>query len=206
MKIPILTSSVALVCIVSFIFPRIASILIYDREGILGGEVWRLFSCHWVHFNGWHLLYNLVVFVTVGFILEKNNYYQLLFIYVFSALIISVTLLVLKPDMIFYGGLSGIAICIVYYCALIKMNERHWRWICKGVIICLPIKITIELCSQASMLPYWGTRSFVMMPISHVMGLIVGFSYYLLTIIHDRRRWLRITNKCPIRFMKSGSF
>lgn len=188
MKIPILTFSIVLICIVSFISPEIASILIYSREAILTGEVWRLFSCHWVHFTGYHLLYNLVVFVAVGFILEKEYYYQLLFIYFFSALAISTALLVLKPDMIFYGGLSGIAICLIYYCALIKMNERHWRWICKGLIICLPIKIAIELYSQSSVLPYFGTQPFITMPISHVMGLIVGFSYYLLTIPKRRFR------------------
>ena len=42
----------------------------YDREKILDGELWRMFTGHLVHWNGSHLIWDLLVFVACGGLLD----------------------------------------------------------------------------------------------------------------------------------------
>jgi rhomboid family GlyGly-CTERM serine protease len=177
-KLPILTFSIIFISMISFLSPEIASVLIFDREAILNGEIWRLFSSHCVHLTINHLIYNLFAFVITGWIVERKSYYQLLFLYILMAFVICMTLLLFKPDMIYYGGLSGIACGLIYYSALLKMEEERWRIICQCITIFLPVKIAIELYSNASVLPYWGHQPFVIMPVSHVMGIATALFFY----------------------------
>lgn len=177
-RLPILTFSIVFICIVSFVFSKIASVLIFDRNAILNGEIWRLLSSHCVHLTINHLVYNLFVFVIAGWIVENKSYYHLLFLYILMAFGIGLVLLILKPDMIYYGGLSGIACGLIYYSALLKMEEASWRIVCQLITICLPVKIAIELYCNASVLPYWGHQPFIIMPISHVMGVAMAFLFY----------------------------
>lgn len=176
--LPLLTFSIIFICIVSFLLPEAASVFIFDREAILNGELWRLFSSHWVHFTDNHLIYNLFAFITAGWIIEKNSCYQFLLLYISMAFFICIVLLIFSPGMTYYGGLSGIACGLIYYCALLKNREQNWRAVCRFVIICIPIKIAIELYSNTSVLPYFGHQPFVIMPVSHIVGVVVAVIFY----------------------------
>ncbi len=178
-KLPIITFSIVLISMVSFLLPETTSMLIFDRKAIFNGEIWRLFSSHCVHLTINHLLYNLFAFVIAGWIVERKSYSQLFFLYILMAFVICMTLLLFKPYMIYYGGLSGISCGLIYYCALLKMEEEQWRIICQCIAIFLPVKIAIELYSNSSVLPYWGHQPFVTMPISHVMGIATALLFYL---------------------------
>jgi len=61
----------------------------------------------------------------------------------------------------------------------LKMDEEHWKLICRFITIGLPVKIAFEIYSNASVLPYWGHQPFVIMPVSHVMGVATAFLFYL---------------------------
>lgn len=178
-KIPIITFSIVFISMVTFLLPETTSILIFDREAIVNGEIWRLFSSHWVHFTINHLVYNLFVFVISGWIVERKSYSQLLFLYTSMAFGICMALLLYKPEMIYYGGLSGISCGLIYYCALLKMGEEHWRTVCRCIIIFLPVKVAIELYSNTTVLPYWGHQPFVIMPVSHAMGIATALFFYI---------------------------
>lgn len=178
-KIPIITFSIVFISMGNFFLPETTSILIFDREAIFNGEIWRLFSSHWVHFSINHLVYNLLVFVISGWIVERKSYSQFLFLYTLMTFGICLALLLFKPGMIYYGGLSGISCGLIYYCALLKMGEEHWRTVCQGIIIFLPVKVAIELYSNASILPYWGHQAFVIMPVSHAMGIAIAVLFYI---------------------------
>lgn len=178
-KFPILTFSIIFICMISFIFPKIASVLIFDREALLKGEIWRLFSSHCVHLTINHLIYNLFVFAAAGWIVERKSGHLMFFLYILMAFVICMALLIFNPGMMVYGGLSGIACGLIYYCALFKRKEEHWKIICYFITIGLPVKIAFEIYSNASVLPYWGHQPFVIMPVSHVMGVATAFLFYL---------------------------
>ena len=95
------------------------------------------------------------------------------------AFIIGTALFILKPAMTYYGGLSGLACGFIFYCALLGVaasNPR--RKISKLIIFFLPIKILLESYNNASILPYWGQQTFVIMPVSHITGIVVALLFY----------------------------
>jgi rhomboid family GlyGly-CTERM serine protease len=178
-RYPIFTLLILSVSVLSFFSPKISLMLIFDRSAVIQGEVWRMFSSHFVHFTDMQLVYNLLVFSIAGWIIERKSHLHFVFLYISMALVISITLFILKPAMIYYGGLSGLACGFIFYCALLGITEPGpWRIICKLIVFFLPIKILLELYNSASILPYWGQQTFVIMPISHISGTVVALLFY----------------------------
>jgi membrane associated rhomboid family serine protease len=54
-------------------FPGWAGGLMYDRQAILDGELWRLFTGHWVHFSTSHLVCDTLALGLVGGMLEARR-------------------------------------------------------------------------------------------------------------------------------------
>ncbi len=81
----------------------------YDRDSILAGEVWRIFTAHITHLGWKHLLMNIA-----GLILIWALFGRLLTIRVWvtvilaSAAVISLGLLIFNPQIRWYVGLSGV--------------------------------------------------------------------------------------------------
>lgn len=180
MGIPVFTIAVALASLLASILPELSSLLIFDRSAILRGEIWRIFTCHVVHFSVPHLIYNLLVFIVSGYIIEKNNFRQFGWFCFWLASAISISLFVFKPNMVYYGGLSGVACGSLYYLALVGIkNGRPWQSICQLIVLFVPVKIAIEIYNSASILPYWEQQSFVPMHTSHIVGCTVAMLFYL---------------------------
>ena len=181
-RIPIYTISFLALCIASSKVNTLASLFVYDREAIFRGELWRLITSHFVHFGDLHLFYNILVFGIIGWIIEYKGFRHFKLLCLLMACSISVVLLVLKPDMIYFGGLSGIACGSILYCSLLCLREPSpWRTISIFSIIFLFVKISLETYNDGSLLPYWGTQDFIPMPISHIAGCLTAFILFLLT-------------------------
>lgn len=176
---PVLTFLILVLSTLIFSFPQLASVFIFDREAVMQGQIWRFFSAHFVHFTGTHLVYNLSVFTVAGWIVERKSRFHFGVLCVLMALGISLALLLLKPAMSSYGGLSGLVCGLIFYAALIGVREPSpWRTISGLVIFFMPIKIILEIYNGGSILPYPGQTTFVTMPISHVGGMLVAFLFY----------------------------
>ncbi len=188
---PIITLAVGIVSIVSFFSAEAAAMFVFDRNAVLQGEIWRLFTSHFVHFTGMQLLYNLLIFGIAGWIVEQKNRLYFALLYIFMSLVISTMLFLLKPAMIYYGGLSGLACGFIFYCALLGMTEPGpWRVICKLIVIILPVKIILEIYNSGSILPYWGQPKFVIMSTSHISGTVVALLFYFALRYRSRLRIL----------------
>ena len=180
-RTPIYTIGVIALCIVSSKVNALSSLFVYDREAIFRGELWRLITSHFVHFGSMHLIYNIVVFGIIGWIIECKGYKYFGLLCLLMACSISATLIVHDPDMVFFGGLSGIACGSIVYCSLLFLSEPPpWRTISIFTIIFLFLKISLETYSDGSLLPYWGTQDFVPMPLSHIAGSVTAFILFLL--------------------------
>ena len=181
-RIPINTISVLVLCIASSKVNALASLFVYDREAIFRGELWRLITSHFVHFSDTHLIYNILVFGIIGWIIEHKGYKYFKFLCLLMACSISTVLLVLKPDMAYFGGLSGIACGSILYCSLLCLREpAPWRTISIFSIIFLFVKISLETYNDGSLLPYWGTLDFVPIPLSHITGSLTAIILFFLT-------------------------
>lgn len=81
----------------------------YSREALASGELWRLFSGHWVHLGWSHLILNLagllVVWALVGDVLSRLGWFVLVSA---GSLFISLALWFFYPQLQWYVGLSGL--------------------------------------------------------------------------------------------------
>ena len=193
-RLPSFTIGVLVLCVVSSKVDALTSLFVYNREAILNGELWRLVTAHFVHFSNIHLLYNVAVFGAIGWIVEHKRYGYFRLVYLLMALSISTALIVLKPDMAYFGGLSGIACGSVVYCSLLCLRETSlWRNISIISLIFISVKISLEIYSRGSLLPYWGTQNFVPIPLSHIVGSLTAVILFLLT-----QKYVFLPSKIPL--------
>lgn len=96
--------------LLAFIYEKaLITTLIYHREYITQGEIWRLISGHFFHTNQNHLILNLAGIVLLWAL--HGQYYQLrwyLLFFIFSAIFTSTGIYFTSPDLLTYVGLSGI--------------------------------------------------------------------------------------------------
>jgi len=92
-----------------FIGESITYALVYQRELINQGEVWRLFSGHLLHTNGFHLLLNLAALIMLwalhGRFYSIKNYCAL---FLFCSISTSIGIFCYTPSLVEYVGLSGV--------------------------------------------------------------------------------------------------
>jgi len=173
--------AIILASLCASVSPELSSFFIFDRNALMKGEIWRMFTCHFVHFSMPHLFYNLSVFGMAVYMAGQKQYPGFGRLCLWLALAISMALLIFKPNMSRYGGLSGIACGALYYCALMGLKEpRPWKAICALILFFLPIKIAVEIISHASVLPYGSPQSFIPMQTSHVVGVLGASLFYLI--------------------------
>jgi rhomboid family GlyGly-CTERM serine protease len=181
-RVPIFTICVIALCIVASKMDALAALFVYDTEAIFRGEIWRLITSHFVHFGAMHLIYNTLAFGITGWIIEYKGYRFFRLLCLLMAFSISISLMVFKPDMTYFGGLSGVACGSIMYCALLCLQEPSpWRTLSLLTIIFLFVKISLEIHNNGSILPYSGTQSFVPMPLSHVVGSLTALALFFFT-------------------------
>ena len=94
---------------------------------VMNGEIWRLFTCLFIHSNWIHLGGNMVMLLLFGSVVEKTyKWYKYIIIYFVSGLIGNIfSLLLFPPNTISLGasgaifGLLGASFVLVYF-----SNER----------------------------------------------------------------------------------
>lgn len=108
-KLSVLLAVAAVMIVIAIAGPTVGELLRYEREAILGGQLWRMISGHLVH-GGWaHLLLNIaglgLVWLLFG---QALNAQQWMLVFTACALGVGLGLLVLNPRVAWYVGLSGV--------------------------------------------------------------------------------------------------
>ncbi len=99
----------------------------YDRNAILSGEVWRIFTGHLAHLTWTHLLMNLLGLALVWglfdrYIPTKRWWHAILF----SMFGISLLLMVVDSHLRWYVGLSGVLHGMFIVGCLYDMKSGRW--------------------------------------------------------------------------------
>ena len=64
---------VALMAVTVHLVPGSAQWLQYDRQAVLAGAWWRCLTGHLVHWNTEHLVWDLLMFVVLGYLIERQS-------------------------------------------------------------------------------------------------------------------------------------
>jgi len=83
--------------------------LVLDRDAVLGGQLWRLWSGHWVHLDLRHAAINLVALALLALIAVRMQQLRpLLDASLLMMPLSAAALLLAVPDLQWYAGLSGL--------------------------------------------------------------------------------------------------
>lgn len=93
--------------------PDWTSLLEFDRHAILAGEVWRLWTGHLVHYSMQHALIDLVTALVAAVIAAQSfGARRVLAALALGAPAISLGLLLVAPQCLYYRGASGLAVLL----------------------------------------------------------------------------------------------
>lgn len=173
--LPARTLLLMLVAVVIFAVPTLSSLLIYDREAILAGEIWRLITGNLVHFTPAHLFFDLTAVGVAGWIIEQRGYPHFWGVAGLSAFSVGAGLLAGIPEASRYGGLSGVAIGMTAYASLCGMKENGlWQRVCTALFLLIMVKVALEFLTGQSLSTAIAKTPFIPVPLSHAMGAFAG--------------------------------
>lgn len=151
--------------------------LAYERGAILGGEVWRLWTCHLVHFSLAQAVADSLVVLSMGALAEPAiGTRRLLLAFILGAPFISLGLLASAPDMLEYRGASGIAVMAAVPAAAVMWHESPaWKASVMVLVSAFAAKTLAEAAgglSASAVLPEIARVAWQ----SHILGALAGVS------------------------------
>jgi rhomboid family GlyGly-CTERM serine protease len=155
-------------------------LLEYDRERVLAGGWWRLWTAHLVHFGASHVGWNLAVFVPAAAWAERLAPGRVRLFLVIAPGGIGLALLVLEPTLTRYAGLSGVAAGVLALLAFLKLRTSDadpWFW--RGALVLLAGKIAAETWLGRALFAHFTTTGTEAVPLAHLAGVacaaVAGF-------------------------------
>ena len=122
--------AVAVAALIAQLVPMVREALIYDREAIAAGQLWRGWTGHVVHFGWPHFCADtgllLIIGWTIGREFPRASWVGLLAL----PPVISAAIFVFDPGMTRYAGLSAVNLGLLLLLAARswKGNVRDWFW------------------------------------------------------------------------------
>ena len=151
-------------------FGKVPDLLIYDRELIKQGELWRLITAHFVHVDNEHLILNLCALLILGASLEYLNTKLFLPVLLAGILAINLGLWFEIHSILYYCGLSGVlnSFFVIVLWQLWRTN-KDYLVLFAGVINFL--KIMMEINSGDAL---FSSISWPPLPQAHLLGVLGG--------------------------------
>jgi rhomboid family GlyGly-CTERM serine protease len=155
--------------------------LLYDRSTLVQHEWWRFITSHWVHLSTDHLFWSAATFLVLGSLCEIMNPKRSYAVISISAISIPAVIWWGMPDLLIYGGLSGLD-CALYALLMVllikrEIRSRSWVWIAVFSLLLggLAAKIIYETATGLTI--FVGNRhtNMVPVPLAHLVGGCVGF-------------------------------
>lgn len=179
LRLPAITLSCACVSLVAYVWPDLLDLLVYDRQAILTGELWRLGTAIFVHFSLSHMLWDLLVFAAAGCVIEARGYRGFMIVCSLTAIVPGMYLLLASPEFIRYGGLSGLATAAVTYLCLCEMPAAgRYRILWLAILALVGMKIAVETVSHTPIFAGGSSVNFQVLPSVHAIGCAVAIAVY----------------------------
>jgi rhomboid family GlyGly-CTERM serine protease len=118
--------------------------LIYDRDALAHGQLWRVWTGHWVHFGWPHFVPDTGLFLIVGWLLEaRHALFARLAVFLMPA-VISAAIYWFDPGMLRYGGLSAVDLGLLLYLAAQGWQRKWSDWFWPAVLVIYLVEIVLE--------------------------------------------------------------
>jgi rhomboid family GlyGly-CTERM serine protease len=127
--------------------------LAYDRQAILSGELWRLWTAHAVHFSPQHALADTLALAVLATLAERLANARTAWVaLVAGPPLISLGLLAVSPGLQEYRGASGLAVMMAVLCAGLLWSKCGARGKCvlTALATLLLGKTVAEACGGSS--------------------------------------------------------
>jgi rhomboid family GlyGly-CTERM serine protease len=178
-RLPVVTLLIVGAAVTVALFPGWSSWLVYDRSAIFSGEIWRMFTGHWVHFSMSHLVYDSLSLGIVGWIIETQKLRNFGWLCLLAPWLISGVLLVVEPQMKWFGGLSALATTAMVYLALCGLHDAGmWRWVCLATLLGLAGKLIYEITTGSMLFVTAMNDQVVVSTSSHISGVLIALVFY----------------------------
>ncbi|MEL6951371.1 MAG: rhombosortase [Pseudomonadota bacterium] len=163
---------VAVIVLASVLHLFLSDVLGYDRNALEQQQWWRLLTAHMVHLNVVHAAMNVValclVLTLVGDASTPRSWWL---VYYAIALVISLALYQLEPQLLRYVGASGVIHGLVAYGAVLRVSTHRLE--SSVLVFGLAAKLLYE--SQAGAVS--GSETLIGAPVitaAHLYGAIAG--------------------------------
>lgn len=167
-------------------FLSFCSFMEYDRSLILKGEIWRLITCHLVHWSPAHFYLDSMVFTFQGITFEQKIGRKYWLVMILSALFISISLLLFRQDLLIYRGISGlINTQLVLGTGLFIVDKALSKSLRMLFIISFSIHMIKIIYETITRVPFFHTHLLGNMgfftPAAHLSGVALGilFLFYI---------------------------
>jgi rhomboid family GlyGly-CTERM serine protease len=123
----------------------LAAALVFDRVAVGEGELWRIATSSVVHFSWMHLAGDALALVIASWLLDGRRMREVLALLGGAAVASGLAVLLLAPELRWYGGLSGIAHAAVVYGALLGVcGSRPRRVLSVLVLVLIAAKLIVD--------------------------------------------------------------
>jgi rhomboid family GlyGly-CTERM serine protease len=119
--------------------------LIYDRSAIAGGEWWRLWTGHWVHFGWPHFLADTGLLLVLGWLVERTQPCLARLSLLLLPAAISAALFVFDPGLERYAGLSAYNLGLLLYYAGHGWRRNWTDWFWPAVLLIYAGELVLEI-------------------------------------------------------------
>ena len=179
-RCPSITLSIVSFTLIVFLWPQLSDALVYDRQAILKGEIWRLVTAPFVHFSWPHLFWNLLVLAAAGWKIEDEGFRRYGVVCCFAAAIPGFIFLFTSPEIYRYGGLSGLATgAVVYLCLHAKKEMDGNRTIWLAILVFVGLKIVFEAITGNTVFVASTGTGFRVLPAVHLMGYAAALAVFV---------------------------
>jgi rhomboid family GlyGly-CTERM serine protease len=154
----------------------------YRRGAVLGGEVWRLLTGHWVHFSAAHLAWDLLAMLALAWACRDAPRRALLALAT-ASVAIPLAVAMLQPELAIYRGLSGLASTLFVLAACRRLVPRagsedvgaaRSRRVAALALALFGAKVAWEAATGAALFVDGAAAGFQPVPLAHLVGGLCG--------------------------------
>jgi rhomboid family GlyGly-CTERM serine protease len=173
-RVPLVTVFVIIVAVLTAQSSGLSELLIYDRQAVADGALWRIVTGSMVHFSTSHLWYDSGALMVVGALAEWRDPRRFAILSASAMLTVGSAIHVFAPQFDRFAGLSGVVYAATAFFAIELFRSAHQRrWLGAAVIAILCAKTSYEWLTGGTLFASYD-GDVAAAPIAHLAGILVG--------------------------------